>query len=425
MARRLWLAALALTLVTALMVPAAAAERITVIMPRHEMDLVGLWEKQTREFEQETGVEVEFIQLSWDEVANKVLTDLAAGGGTYDVIEFDNGWVAKFAEAGWVEPLDPYASDAYLESLLPGLVGTFSRNGQVLGIPWNNDTRFFFYNARMLAEARIDAPPRTWDEVAVQARRLKEAGVVTYPIAEYWNQEWALGNSFAFYLYSFGADYFDETGKITIDKPQGVQALRFMVDMLRQEKLVHPSSVTLSQEAAADLFYQGQAAFLFQGPPVTYNYANDPQRSRVVGEVRAASWLPALDAQSRVTLTLPEAFAIPKSSRHKEAAWRYIQYMISQEKDRERAETLGSLPLFRSLYTDPQLLARYPYWKQFGEQSERARPLPQVEWYDELVQTTIVSVQRALLGLATPEQAAGEIAAFLDGQEVDGVGLTR
>jgi multiple sugar transport system substrate-binding protein len=43
------------------------------------MDLKGIWEQQTAEFEQQTGIQVDLIQMSWDEVADKVLTDLAAG----------------------------------------------------------------------------------------------------------------------------------------------------------------------------------------------------------------------------------------------------------------------------------------------------------------------------------------------------------
>lgn len=412
-------------LMAAALAAGAFAQSITVIMPRHEMDLVGLWEQQTRQFTEDTGIEVEFIQMSWDEVANKVLTDLAAGGGTYDVIEFDNGWVSQFAATGWLEPLNDYADQDYLDALLPGLLNTFSNDGNVLGIPWNNDTRFFFYNQAMLEQAGIDAPPRTWDEVVEQSLILKEQGIADAPVTDYWNQEWALANSFAFYLYSFGTSYFDDAGNITIDEPAAVEALTFMVDMLREHEIVDRSAVTLSQEAAADLLYRGSSAFFFQGPPVTKNYADDPERSQVVGEVVAAEWLPAVDAETQATLTLPEAFAIPASSRNKDAAWQYIEYMISPERDRERAEQLGSLPLFRELYTDPELLAQYPFWEQFGAQSAVARPLPQVEWYDELVQTTIVEVQRALLGQQTPQESADAIAEFMEGREVEGTPLRR
>jgi multiple sugar transport system substrate-binding protein len=401
-----------------------AAEKITVIMPRHEMDLIGLWEQQTAEFEQETGIEVEFIQMSWNEVADKVLADLAAGGNTYDVIEFDNGWVAKFAGADWVEPLNSFASQEYLDSLVGGLLDTFTQDGQVLGIPWNNDTRFFFYNEDMLQAAGLTAPPRTWDEMLEQARILQENGV-QFPVTEYWNQEWSLASSLAFYLYSFGTDFVDDQGKITVDKPEAVKALTFMVDMLRDMEIVHPSSVTLSQEAAADLFYRGSSTFFFQGPPVTFAYANDPERSTVVGQIQAASWLPAASEDLQATLTLPEAFAIPKNSKNKEAAWKYIEWMISPERDKERANALGSLPLFNALYVDEELLAAYPYWEQFGAQSAVAKPLLMVEWYDELVQTTIVAVQRALLGMITPQEAADQIAQFMEGLEMNGVALVR
>jgi multiple sugar transport system substrate-binding protein len=401
----------------------AFAEQITVIMPRHEMDLKGVWEKQVRAFEKATGIKVEFIQMSWDEVATKVTTDLAAKGGSYDVIEFDNGWVAKFAAADWVEPLDSYAGKAYIGSLLPGLVNTFTVKGKTLGIVWNNDTRFFFYNKAMLAKAGIKAPPKTWAEVADQAKKLKAAGVSEYPIAEYWNQEWALANSLAFYLYSFGGNYFDEKGNITIDKPESIAALRLMADSILKDKTVNPSSVTLSQEAAADLFYRGSSAFFFQGPPSTYSYANDASKSSVVGQVDVASWLPGATASLQATLTLPEALAIPKTSKHKDAAWKFIQYMISKERDKERAIEIGSLPLFKDLYGDPQLVKLYPYWAQFGKQSSVARALPLVDWYDELVQTTIVAVQQMLLGSKTPEAVAKELAAYLKGKTYNGMVL--
>ncbi|MGE0075313.1 MAG: sugar ABC transporter substrate-binding protein [Sphaerochaetaceae bacterium] len=395
-------------------------EKITVIMPRHEMDLDGLWEKQTREFEKETGIQVEFIQMSWDEVQTKVMIDLSAGGSTYDVIEFDNGWVEKFVATGWLEPLNSYGTDEYFDSLLPGILNTFTVDGDILGVGWNNDTRFFFYNREMLDKAGIKEAPKTWAEVVEQSSKLKSAGISEYPMAEYWNQEWALANSIAFYLYSFGANYFDEDGNITINDAEGIETLQFMLDTLKEYKIVNPSSITLSQEAAADLFYRGSSAFFFQGPPSTYSYANDPSMSSVVGQVEVASWLPGKTTDVQATLTLPEAFAIPKTSENKDAAWKYIEYMISAEKDKERSLQIGSLPMFSDAYEDPELLAKYPHWIQFGAQSEVARALPLVSWYDELVEKTIVVVQQMFQGSRTPAEAADEIAKFLEGREYNG-----
>lgn len=397
------------------------AEKITVIMPRHEMDLEGLWEKQTRDFEKDTGIQVEFIQMDWNEVQTKIMIDLAAGGSSYDVIEFDNGWVEKFAATDWLEPLNDFGDNAYFNSLLPGILNTFTVGDDILGVGWNNDTRFFFYNKAMLDKAGIKQPPRTWKEVIDQSLLLKSKRISEYPLSEAWTQEWALANYLAFYLYSFGTSYFDEQGNITINKAKGIEAIQFMYDLLKKYQIMDPSSITLTQEGAADLLYRGSTAFYFQGPPSTYSYSNDPSMSSVLGQLEVASWLPALTTDVQTTLTLPEAFAIPRSSKNKENAWKYIEYMISPEKDKERSLIIGSLPLFSEAYEDPELLALYPYWKQFGAQSEVARPLPLVSWYDELVEKVIVVLQQMFQGSKTPEVVADELAQYLKGKEYKGM----
>lgn len=49
----------------------ATGEKITVILPRHEMDTIGFYEEKTREFEAQTGIKVELILMSWDQVADR------------------------------------------------------------------------------------------------------------------------------------------------------------------------------------------------------------------------------------------------------------------------------------------------------------------------------------------------------------------
>ena len=36
--------------------------------------------------------------MGWDNVADRVTAEMSSGGSSYDVIEFDNAWVAKCAE---------------------------------------------------------------------------------------------------------------------------------------------------------------------------------------------------------------------------------------------------------------------------------------------------------------------------------------
>lgn len=82
---------------------------------------------------------------------------------------------------------------------------------------------------------------------------------------------------------------------------------------------------------------------------------------------------------------------------------------------------IGSLPLFKRSYNDPDLLEKYPYWVQFGKQSAVAQALPLVDWYDELVQKTIVAVQQMFQGTKSAQDVGDEIAEFLKGREYNGM----
>ena len=156
---------------------AKTGEKITVILPRHEMDTIGFHEEKTRQFEKETGIEVELINMGWDQVADRLIADLTAGGGSYDVIEFDNAWVEKFTHNDWLEPLDGYVTDEIMSGMVPGLLDKFSADGHLYGITWNNDTRFYMYNKAKLDAAGIEKAPETWAEVVEDAKILKEKGL--------------------------------------------------------------------------------------------------------------------------------------------------------------------------------------------------------------------------------------------------------
>jgi multiple sugar transport system substrate-binding protein len=89
------------------------------------MDTVGFMKQQTEDFTKATGVKVQLINMSWDDVAAKVTTAMAAGSSSYDVIEFDNSWVTKFTTNNWVIPLDSYMTSDMKTGINPGLLQTF------------------------------------------------------------------------------------------------------------------------------------------------------------------------------------------------------------------------------------------------------------------------------------------------------------
>jgi multiple sugar transport system substrate-binding protein len=347
------------------------------------MDNIGFNEQATRDFTAETGIEVELIYMGWDNVADRVIADLTAGGGSYDVIEFDNAWVAKFYENDWLEPLDSYISEEMRSGLLQGLLETFSSDGKLYGIPWNNDTRFFMYNAAILQASGFSKPPETWEQLEEMSLKLKADGL-PYGYMDAYPALQSGANEVTAMVYSFGGELFDADGQPVMGTdPKTKAAFEFMVKSLNDTKIADPASLTADYETVENVFISGDTAFFIQAWPGVFQSANDPTLSLIVDQIAVADVALHANGAEQVVLTLPEAMAIPKTSKNKAAAWQYIEYMSGRDLDKERALAIGSLPLWQDLYTDTDLTTKYPYWANFSGQIAHARALPSLTYYDE------------------------------------------
>jgi len=389
------------------------AESITVIFPKHEADLSGAFAARVKEFTSATKIDVNLIQMGWDDVNNKLTAEMASGGSSYDVVEFDNGNVAAWLGANWVEPLEAYMPKGYTNGMIPGLVDLFTgADGKLYGIVWNNDTRFFFYNDAMLKKAGIKAPPRTWDELEAQSKTLMSKGIARYGLAGFWKAEWALVNDWHFFVYTYGGKIVDKKGNFLFNKdPNTLAAVSEMVKLLK-DGVMDPASLTYDQEAVNNIFLKGDVAFLTQGIPGIMAYAQDPAKSKVAGQVKVGL-VPGAKPGVSAALTLPEAYAIPKGSRNKANAWKFIEYMTSKETNKKLAQQIGILPIWTSQYTDKDLVKLYPYWADFSKQMASAQGLSVLTWYNNFVDVCIAETQKMLSGKTTPQQTLDEMAGLL------------
>lgn len=377
------------------------ASKITVLLPQNEMDTVGFMKKKTQDFEKETGIQVELINMSWDNVADKVTTEMTAGGNSYDVIEFDNSWVSKFTANKWIVPLDSYMTSDMKSGIIPGLLKIFTAGNSVYGIPWNNDTRFFMYNQKKLTDAGIQQPPKTWDELTEDSKILQKKGLVKYGYIDSYAQAQALTNELTYMVYSFGGDYLDNSGKPTATSTAVSDAYRFLQKAINVDKIVDPASMTSDQENAATVFCQGDTAFFLQAWAGMYSQANTAGSSKVVGQIAVAPYSVGKDGNTHVALSLPEAMAIPSTSKNKDAAWKYIAYMSSKTFDKDKALAIGALPIYSTTFGDAEVLKKYPYWENFGKQSQYAKGLGQILWYDQFSSAVQAESQKILLNEET------------------------
>jgi len=383
--------------------------KITVILPEHEMDMIGLHQAKTEEFTKETGIEVELINKGWEAAADDILGDLASGGGSYDVIEFDNAWVAKFVQNEWVIPLNSYMSDEIKNGMLPGLLNKFSSGGNYYGITWNNDTRFYMYNQQILADAGVASAPKTWDEVSALAGKLG-----SYAYMDTYKQEQMGCNQLMFVVFSFGGELVDNAGNPVANTNPGAKEAYTWLAQAYQDKVFSPSSLSVTYEEVADSFFAGSFPLFLQAWPGVYADANNADISKIVGGIAVADYSVSKTGAEQTVLTLPEAMAIPATSKNADRAWQYIEYMSSIDFDKERALQIGALPIWSALYNDPDLLAIYPYWEQFGKQSMHSRGYPDITWVDDYADIVAKVSQSILAGSVSVQDGLNEMQTLLE-----------
>ena len=315
---------------------AASGDTLTVLLPPW-----GTIPKQmTDRFAKETGITLNIQTMGWDDIRTKVVTSMVAQTAPAQATEVDWSWVGQFGAAGWYEPLDEIPADTVSD--IP-TAEIFRYDGKLLALPYNNDFRILIYNKAHLEKAGIKAAPKSPDELMDQARAIKSAGVVDYPIGLPMSA--TEGTATAWYLLTmaFGGDLFDADFKplFTAQDSGGYKALQFEVDALKAG-LIDPAATGLKDVEIQELFKSGSVTFDVAGWAGNLAVYSDKDKSKVAGDVDAAL-MPSTSGKSR-TFGLPEAIGVPTSADNHEAAVTFIEWMAKPENEIEIYNTLGDLP---------------------------------------------------------------------------------
>ena len=355
------------------------------------------------EFEQRNpGVRVIVQQLPWTAAHEKLLTAFA-GDALPDLCQLGNTWVPEFAALGALEPLDARVAASSIvkqEDYFAGIWDTNRVDATLRGVPWYVDTRLLFYRRDLLAQAGFDHPPRSWEEwgrmmAAVKKRGGPERYAVLLPLNEF---EPLLALSLqARPLLADGGRRGDFRG-------EGFRhALDFYVEAFRNDWAPSMSDTQISNVWTE--FGRGLFAFYVSGP---WNIAEFKKR---LPPERQRDWMTApLPGPNGPGASIAggSSLVIVRTSRHKDAAWRLIEY-LSEPGVQQRFHALtGNLPPRRATWADARL-ASDPYARAFRDQLERVRPAPAVPEWERIVNEMQVVAEQVVRGRLSIEQAPREL----------------
>lgn len=349
--------------------------------------------------EQNPDIKVQVTFVPYESLHDKIVTDQASGSGQYDVVLVDEIWPAEFAAANFIQDVTNRITPQMQSGINPAVLNIMKVGDKYYGVPWILDTKFLYYNKKMLAEAGFKDPPKTWDELVNMAKVIKQKKIVEYPIVWSWGQAEAVVCDYAQLVYSFGGNILGPDGSPQFQTDGAMDALKWMVGTLK-DGLSNPNSTTYLEEDVRQIFQQGKAAFALNWTYM-YGLANDPKQSQVAGEVGIA---PTPAAKESIGVSGSMGLAITKSTKHPDAAWKLIEFLTSEENQKPYAS--DSLPIWTDALNAPDLNAPPELVSVAKQQFASMRGRPEfVPWYSQFSTDLQVALQNALLRKASPEDA--------------------
>jgi multiple sugar transport system substrate-binding protein len=353
-------------------------------------------------------VNLEFVQ--YEALHDKIVQAQVAGDGLYDTVLMDTPWPAEFADAQIVTDITDKIPADFKSGVFDSAWTAASYKGKYWGVPWINDTKFFFYNTKMFANAGIAAAPKTWDDVLADAKAIKDKGKVQYPLVWSWVQAEAVICDWAELAGVMGgANFIDDQGKATFNTGGGLAALEFMKKTI-DEGLTNPASLGFTEVDVNNTIAAGQAAMGLNWT-FGYNVLNDKASSTVAGDIAVIA--------SPGTATTPTAgvnggmsIAVTTKSKHPAEALKLALWMASQPM--QEKYDANTFPMWKASFQNTDLTKANPAFWAAAESAFGglvARPI--VPYYTKLSSALQVAIQEALKGTKTPKEALDGVAARL------------
>lgn len=356
--------------------------------------------------------------VGYDNVHDKIVTGMAANPPAYDAAMIDVIWPDEFIKAGYLLDVTNRVTPEMKEGIFPSAWNGVTRNGKIYGMPWLMDVKYFMYNKEMLKKAGFSNPPKTWEEMAAQAKVIKEKKIAEYPVIWSWNQKEGVVCDFTALLFGNNGKYLDDKGNPAFNNDQGVQVLSWMKKTI-DDGLTNPNSVSADEGAVEADFLTGKSAFavnwLFQ-----YSDSNDASKSQVVNQVAFAP-MPVFEAGAKAgvkgaSVDGSSSFAVMATTPYPDQVWKFLTYFASNEVQMKYSAEM--LPIWQNDYkgegleklkaatpsnpvTVPAFLDQFPY----------AYERPTVAYYNEASATLQLAIQEALTGAKDPKTALNEAAA--------------
>jgi multiple sugar transport system substrate-binding protein len=371
-----------------------------------------------QDYETQTGVHINFVQLPYQNLYEKEFIDLNARTGAYDLIMLDDPWFPRFASKEFLTDLTPLLQkrgqsgpDADFVEASVNVCRHPYQTGALYALPYVGNSQLFFYRKDLFEKHGLKEPA-TWDDVLVAAQVIQEKETSANGGKMYgYVMRAAQGNAavadFMPIFWAFGAEMFDSNGTPTVNSPEGIAALGFMLVL---GKVSPPGYASFNADEVSAHLLQGTAAMSINWPAWISAFS-DPARSKVLGKIEFTT-LPGArkPGQAEIGNWL---IAIPRYSQNTDAAMDFLLWATSAEQ-MKRSALRGNPPTRKSLFQDAELVAKFPAYPAQFRSLSTSRPRPRTPYWNEIENAFGIFLSKANSGELSPTDAMNQANAEIE-----------
>ena len=340
------------------------ADTITVATVNNN-DMI-VMQKLSSHWEQATGNHVNWVVLEENVLRQRVTTDIATGGGQFDVMTIGSYEAPIWGKQSWLQPLDDFPQSYNYTDIFSSVRDALSSEGHLWAVPFYAESSFTMYRKDLFASAGLTMPAQpTYAQVEEFAKKLTDRSKQQYGVClrgkPGWGENMALLDTM---VNTFGGRWFDDKWQPQLDTKPWHDAVTFYVNLLKNYGPPGASSNGFNENLA--LFTTGHCAMWIDAT-VAAGLVSDPKSSHVVGNVGFAP-APVANVPNGNHWFWAWALAVPKSSHKATVAKSFLQWATSADYIKLVAQNNGWVLVppgtRQSTYDNAQYLTAAPFAKQ-------------------------------------------------------------
>lgn len=360
------------------------------------------WKPLEAKFEQENPhINLQIIDApnSTNVIEDLYTSAFLLGDSPYDLVYMDIIWLPKFAAAGFLKDLSEFVSEDKLEDFLEDEINAGKYKGRLYRMPFMTNAGMLYYRSDLL-EKNGYQPPETFTDLITISENLQKKGLAKWGYVWQGKQYEGLAAMFVEILEGFGAYWINpDTLEVGLDSKQAIASVEFLRSTI--EKGISPPGVTTyAEEETRLLFQKGDTVFLRNWPYVT----KLASQSDLAGKFNLKPMVHQPGYKSGACLG-GDGIGISANTKHPKEAWRVIEFITNKTSQKEFVLKSGTLPTRRSLFNNPEIVAKYPYFPDLlkvVKSSVLRPPIPQYAQASDILQRYLSA---AITNTMTPEKA--------------------